>query len=462
MNIIEMIKRGESKTLELKEKLSSSLKLAKTAVAFSNTAGGKIIIGVSDNGGILGINEGKIFEFQEKLSSIIYDMCYPNILPEIYTINVDNRILMVIEIYKGSLLPYYLKNKGKLNGTYIRVGSTNRLADEKMISELERQRIGKTFDEEEYHNMDLDEIDLSPIFSEFKKANKNIDKSQLRNLKLIKNIHGKDVLTNALLIISGYFDNTGIKSARFRGVTNDVFLDKKEFDKDVFYNLNNAIIFLKNHLNLGAKINDLKRVEELEIPMVALREALLNAIIHRDYTRNSDIKVAVYDDIVEIVSPGGLPDGLTVEEVFNGRSELRNKVIGRVFKELGYVETWGSGIKRMKKICDERGIGFDFKEDGNFVTIVFHRKKTEEKQRKSGGKVAEKWRKSGENIRLTPQEEKVMKLVQKKGRINSADVEKALGVKSSRARNILSNMVKKDILKKIGRTKGSYYIVNKW
>ena len=398
MKLEKLIKKGESKILELKEKFPSPVNLAKTVIAFSNTAGGKIVIGVNDNRDIVGINENEVFELQEKVSSIIYDMCYPNILPEIYTVNIYGKILFVIEIFRGSLLPYYLKSKGKLKGTYIRVGPTNRLANESIILELERQRIGRTFDEEENLEADIKDIDIIPIKNEFKKSGKEIDTGQLKNLKLIKNINGKDVPTNALLILTGYFDNTSIKCARFKGTTKDIFLDKKEFEKDLFYNLKNTILFLKNHLNLNAKIKDLKRIEEYEIPIPVLREILLNAIIHRDYTRNSDIKVAVYDDIVEIVSPGGLPNGLTIEEVFSGRSELRNKVVARVFKELGYVETWGSGIKKIAEICKEKGIQFELKDEGNFVSAVFYRQKSDKKTAEFGDESAENYQDSAEKM----------------------------------------------------------------
>ena len=397
MNLKKLIKKGESKTLELKEKLPSALNLAKTVIAFSNTAGGKIVIGVNDKREIVGIKEKEVFDLQEKVSSIIYDMCYPNILTEIYTMNIGGKILLVIEIFRGSFLPYYLKNKGKLKGTYIRVGSTNRLADESMILELERQRIGRTFDEEENLEVEIKDIDLTPIKNEFKKSGKEINIGQLKNMKLIKNVNGKDIPTNALLILTGYLDNISIKCARFKGITKDVFLDKKEFNENIFKNLENTILFLKNHLNLSAEIKDLKRKEEYEIPLVVLREILLNAIIHRDYTKNSDIKVAIYDDIVEIVSPGGLPNGLTIEEVFNGRSELRNKVIARVFKELGYVETWGSGIIRIAEICKQEGIKFELKDEGNFVSAIFKRKikiRKAPEEDKNIEKVSEKYRKS--------------------------------------------------------------------
>lgn len=464
MNLFELIKKGESKTLELKEKLPSATNLAKTVVAFSNTAGGKLVIGANDKKEITGVKENEVFDLQEKVSSIIYDMCYPNILPEIYTVNIDGKILMVTEIFRGSLLPYYLKNKGKLKGTYIRVGSTNRLADESMILELERQRMGRTFDEEENFEYEIAKLNLQPIFREFNKIGKEANIIKLKNLKLVKSAQNKDIPTNALLIALGLLDNTGIKCARFKGNTMEYFIDKKEFNGVLFSVLENVMIFLKNHLDLKAEIKGLQREERYEIPLVAIREAILNAIIHRDYTRNSDIKVAVYDDIVEIVSPGGLPNGLTVEEVFNGRSELRNKVLAKLFKELDYIEVWGSGLKRIKQICDEENVPFEFKETGNFVSVVFKRrienKKVLEKSRKDSESAKNQRKSSEKPANITLQEEKVLELFKAKNKITVSDVERLFNVKSARAREILSKMVKKRLINKIGKTKGTYYVIN--
>ncbi|QCT94630.1 ATP-dependent DNA helicase [Caminibacter mediatlanticus TB-2] len=453
MDILEEIKKGENKRLELKEKLPSNEKLAKTIIAFSNTRGGKLVIGVNDNREIVGVDEDKIFEYEEKISSIINDLCYPTILPEIYAQNINGKVVLVVEVFRGSLLPYYLKNKGKLEGTYIRVGSTNRLADEVMIAELQRQRFNKSFDEEENFDFELENVNLDIIYNEFAKIGKVCDYEKLKNLKLIKRINGKDLLTNALLITLGKFDNISIKCARFKGITKEIFIDKKEFNDDLFSNLQNSIKFLQNHLDLNAEVKGLQLKEELEIPLLALREALINAIIHRDYLRNSDIKVAIYDDIVEIVSPGGFPNGLTIDEVMSGRSEIRNKVLANLFRELKYVETWGSGIAKIKNLCEEKNIKFEINESGNFVRIVFHRPKISEKVSNSIEKVSN-------SIELNDKEKKIIKFLQKNGKIVSENVEELLNVKEAMARRILSNMAKKGILEKIGKTKGSYYILS--
>ncbi len=456
--LLDEIKKGENKRLELKEKLPSNEAIAKTVVAFSNTSGGKIVIGVNDNRQTIGIDENKIFAYEEKISSIVSDLCYPAILPEIYAQNIEGKVVLVIEVFRGSMLPYYLKNKGKLKGTYIRIGSTNRVADEIMIAELQRQRLNKSFDEEENFKIPLSKLQLEPIFEEFAKIGKKCDVKKLKNLKLIKNINHQELPTNALLITLGKFENTAIKCARFKGTTKEIFIDKKEFNSNLFENLQNTILFLQNHLHVNAQVEGLQLKEKLEIPLLALREAILNAIIHRDYQRNSDIKVAIYDDIVEIVSPGGFPNGLTLEEVMSGRSEIRNKIVANLFKELGFVETWGSGIGKIQKLCKENGIKFEINESGNFVSIVFYRQQEDiisEKPVKNQRKTSEK------PANLTSQEEIIYDFIINNKKIDLKTAENLLNVKSARAREILSNLVKKEILEKVGITKGSYYILNK-
>ena len=458
--LLDEIKKGENKRLELKEKLPSNESIAKTVIAFSNTSGGKLVIGVNDDREIVGIDEDKIFEYEEKISSIISDLCYPTILPEIYAQNIDGKVVLVIEVFRGSMLPYYLKNKGKIKGTFVRVGSTNRLADEVMIAELQRQRFNKSFDEEENFEYEVKNLNLEIIYNEFAKIGKTCDYEKLKNLKLIKSINGLDYPTNALLIALGIFDNTGVKCARFKGTTKEIFIDKKEFNDDLFSNLENVVLFLQNHLNLNAEVKGLQLQEELEIPLLALREALINAIIHRDYLRNSDIKVAVYDDIVEITSPGGFPNGLTIEEVMSGRSEIRNKVLASLFRELKFVETWGSGIGKIKKLCKEKNIKFEINESGNFVSIVFYRKNSE-KMPDSDEKVSNSIEKVSNSIELNEKEEKIIKFLYQNKKVTSDEVEKLLNIKEAMARRILSNLVKKGILEKVGKTKGSYYILRK-
>ena len=148
MDWVSLINEGEGKTLEFKVQLPKNNSIVKTIIAFSNTAGGRLIIGINDMLEIVGVSPKDIFQMQEKLSSLTHDLCHPNIIPEIYTIQIEDKILFVIEIFRGNLMPYCLKSKGMKEGTYIRIGSSNRIADEVMIVELQRQREHTSFDAE--------------------------------------------------------------------------------------------------------------------------------------------------------------------------------------------------------------------------------------------------------------------------------------------------------------------------
>jgi len=473
-----LISQGESKTLELKEQLPRNDSIAKTVIAFANTAGGRLIIGVNDAREIVGIAEDTRFGTQEKISSLIHDLCHPNIIPEIYTVQVEAHMLLVVEIFRGNLLPYWFKPKGLQQGTYLRIGSSNRIADEAMITELQRQRMHQSFDEEPNAGYAIDDLDLSVLYDAFAAIDKPCDQDKLKNLKLITELNHRDTPANALLIALGRLDNVQIKCARFKGTTMESFIDKKEYTGTLFEMLEKSMGFLQNHLHLSATIEGLQRTEKDEIPLPALREIILNAIIHRDYTRNSDIKIAIYDDIVEVISVGGLVNGLTIEDIGNGRSELRNKVLANLFRELGYIESWGSGIGRVRSLCEDVGVDFELREQGTFVEAVFDRPKSTEIDRQNTAKIppnsmevvesgelsANYRRIIGEKIAkkfsLDKREQDIILFLLENKRITSEDIFQLLGIKQSRAKDILSDMVQKNVIQKIGKTKGSYYILN--
>ena len=447
----ELIAQGENRQLEFKEQLPKNESIVKTVISFSNTSGGKLIIGVSDERKIVGIGEENIFELQDKISSLIFDSCYPNILPEIYTVNIEGKLLLVIEVFRGNLLPYYLKKEGKNKGTYLRVGATNRQASFEMIVELERQRRNISYDEELNYEVKLSSLDLSPLYDVFKKVDKRLDEEKLTNLKLIKEEHGRDYPSNALLILLGYHDHCMVKCAKFKGTTMELFLDKKEYGGNIFEILENVQNFILNHINLRAEIKGLYRTDTYEIPIVALREALINALIHRDYiNQGRDIKVGVYDDIVNIVSPGSYPNGINQADIESGRSDARNRVIANVFKELGLIEQWGSGIARIKKSCLDIGLKEPkIVEMNDFVDVEFFRPNRE--------KVSESIGKVSDSIGILGQEEQIIKFIKNNSRITSKDVEALFQLKEARARRILKEMVEKGLIVRLGSGRGTYY-----
>ncbi len=372
-----MIESGASKTMEFKVDLPQGNQLAQTICAFSNRAGGYLLIGVADSGEVIGLSSEAINEYLEKIPNLIHDTIFPMLIPEIYSVSISNKAVLVIQVYPGSNLPYYLKSKGKIEGTYVRVGRTNKRADIEMIKDLERHKMNKSFDEDSFK--ELDRLDEEALINVFEKAmGTSITKEKLLNLKLIERVGDMEYLTNAGAIVLGKMANATVKCARFSGESIVDFIDKKEYDGDIFSVIQETMIFFKNHLMQAGMIQGygLQRKDVLEVPEEVLREGIINALMHRDYSiQGSDIKIAIFDSKIEITSPGGLPKSLTVEDIYSGRSEIRNRVISNLLLKSGYVEQWGSGIPRMIEMCKEVGLKVpEIEEKGLFIVLRIFRK----------------------------------------------------------------------------------------
>ena len=449
MDIKDIIKNGENKTVEFKEIIPNSKKISQTAVAFANGAGGKIFIGITDNREIIGIDENlDIFKIIDDLNTIIYDSCYPNINTNIYTENKEDKTILVVEIFPGNLKPYYIKSMGKENGVYIRVGASNRKASYENILELERQRRNITFDEEIDWDLDYKNLDLRALKKIFRENKKEFSEEKLLNLGLIKK-EGKDLkVSRGLGIILGIYENTNINCARFKGKTMDIFLDKKEFTGNIFEKIENIQMFFENHLNLSSKFEKFQRKDILEIPILALREGIINAIVHRDYSNQGrDIKIGIYDDVVEIVSPGGLPSTLTIEQIYSGRSEIRNRVLARIFKEFNFIEKWGSGINRMINLCKNANLKTpEIKETGDSVVLTFYRAMPD-----NAGLVPDN---AGLN-NLSETEEKVFNLILDK--TTRKEIQDKLLLSERTIRKILNTLQEKGLIEKLGKGPATYY-----
>ena len=397
MNINEIIKKTEGRRLEFKEMIPTQFGLPKTVVAFANDAGGEIYIGVRDNPReVVGLPEDKLVELEEKISNIIYDCCYPVILPDISFVTVEDKYLIRIVIYRGNMPPYYLKEKGKINGTYIRVGSANRLADASMIEELERKKRNISFDSELMFDKPADELDISEYKSFFyEKTGEELNTQSLKKLELIKEHQGIFYPTHALILFSddelrnSHFYFAKVECARFKGTRTEEFIDQKSIRCNLALQAEEAYNFVLRHIDQGAFVSGVYTQSRWEYPVKAIREVIRNAIVHRDYSLSGkDIKVAIYDDMIEVTSPGLLPPSIDYDAMEARQSDARNRVIAPVFKLLGIIDQWGNGLKL---IADELKaypeIEFLWKEVGLSFQVQFIKKnfKTEKESRQELG-----------------------------------------------------------------------------
>ena len=385
MDVIELLKKPEGKTLEFKRDLSSPEGILRVLVAFANTAGGTLVIGVEDGDHkIKGVEEP--LGMEERLASIITDSIQPKIIPNIEIIPWRKTYLLTIEVYPSPYRPHYLKSLGLEKGTYVRIGSTNRLADSNLIAELQRLCRGESFDMQPILESSAESIDFD-LASELFAKYRTLKKSDLETLHLSIRYQGHVVPTVGGMLLFGkerekYFPDAWVQVGRFSGKTKTNIIDTMELHDSPIISIYKAIEFVKKHSLRGIEINEVTGNEKWNIPQTAVREAIINAVVHADYSqRGSPLRVAIYDDRLEIENPGLIPFNLTLNDLYQGVSKLRNPVIGRVFHELKLIERWGSGIRRMIESCENAGLQEPLLEEigTHFRVTLFLEKKFEVK-----------------------------------------------------------------------------------
>ena len=377
MTLQEQIALGESRVLEFKKELpADSLKWIKTITAFANGAGGRLLIGVDNKRNICGLPKGTdIFELKDKITDTISQMCSPQIMFDISAESIDERQLLSVQVFPGNATPYYIKSQGKENGTYIRLGATTRNADWAALCELDNRGRNIFYDAMPYARLDVDKSDIDYLCRDFsERANRKITRKDLENMNLLLG-KGRQTATNAYAILLGKHEHTSrIQCARFRGNERIDFLDKKDYEGPLCEQIDGAYKFVLNHINMAIEISGIVHKERYELPPKAIRELIINAVIHRNYQQHSSVQVAVYDDRLEISSPGSLYGTLTLEEALSGRSSIRNRTLSSVLEKIGVLEGWGSGFKRIFSQCREYGIPEpEFMEIGDLFRVNFYR-----------------------------------------------------------------------------------------
>jgi ATP-dependent DNA helicase RecG len=360
VNLAELLKSAEGKTLEFKRDLSSPEGVLRSLVAFANTAGGVVLIGVEDRTRhVRGVADPLAME--ERLANLINDSISPRLLPELDILPWRSTHVLAVQIYPSATRPHFLKSAGSEAGTYVRVGSTNRKADRDLMEELRRFVRGEAYDEQPIPDLDAEAIDFRAASESFAAVRK-LKPADLETLRLMTTCNGRQVPTAGGVLLFGrqretYFPDAWIQAGKFEGMDRSHVADHAEIRLPLPQAVDAAIGFVQKHNQQSAEIGAARRIDRWLVPPTAVREAVINAVAHADYSqRGAPIRLALYKDRVEIENPGLLPFGLTVDDLRSGISKLRNRVIGRVFHELGLIEQWGSGIQRMTAACRDAGL----------------------------------------------------------------------------------------------------------
>ena len=468
---------GESKNIEYKVTLpDKSEKYMKTIVAFANTQGGKLIVGIDDKTHqIVGVENDILFQLMDGIANAVSDSCVPQIIPDIEPLTIDGKTVIVVSVEAGKNRPYYLKSKGKDNGTYIRVAGTSRQAFPEKIKELEMEGARISWDELTCVGYPVSEDATERLCQDIEKFRKkagmaehSVKKEQLINWKILKQSEGQLLATNAYaLLTSDYFPFSKTQCAVFKGTDRAVFLDKREFTGPIYVQIEEAVDFVLRNIRLGATIDGLVRKEKYELPPEAIREMIINAHCHRNLLDESCIQVAVYDDRLEVTSPGGLYNGLTYEEVMNGHSKIRNKGIANIFSQMGFVEAWGSGIKRILSAAEEYGLPKPrFREFDNMFRVELFRNNSMAMTEKKDGEDSEKGRRKGgedseknQIYELTDTQRKMVELLRIDKQLSAKKIAEQLGLGSRSIEKNIKKLKSLGFLIRHGSPKNGYWEV---
>lgn len=331
----------ENLNVEFKQEYVPDIR--KEVMGFANAEGGNVFVGVRKDGTVLGVANPD--EVMLQIVNSLKDSLAPDVMPfvRVNTVRIEEKQVVEIQVTTGTNRPYYLREKGlKPSGVYVRKGSSTQPMTEEGIREMILQNSGRSFESCRSMNQ---ELTFQTLQMEMQKRSLEIGSPQMRTLKLIGE---DDLYTNLALLLSDQCETT-TKVALFQGTDKEVFRDRKEFSGSVLKQLEDVYQFIDLVNKTKATFSGLDRTDVRDYPEEAVREALLNSIVHRDYSFSGSNLINIYDDRIEFVSLGGLVAGLELKSIFLGVSQSRNPSLAAVFYRMRLIESYGTGIGKIRR-----------------------------------------------------------------------------------------------------------------
>ena len=364
---------GESKNVEFKvQRPKDSIKYMKTVIAFSNGEGGRIVFGVDDDTReVVGIPKENVFSEIDAITTAISDSCEPVVIPDVYLQTIEDKTIIIAEISPGKQRPYYIKSMGIKDGTYIRVSGTSRPAGRDLTAEMYYEDEGRSYDKVIRRDLTVTDEEIAELCRQMKEvaiangksktqkeAVKDITKNVLLSWGLLAEAEDGSIHpTNGYVFLLGKDEFLShIQCGMFKGKTRAVFVDKREYSGPLWQQIDDSFQFVLRNIHLGAKLEGIYRKDIYELPPDSIRELIINAVMNCSYLQSSHIQVAIYDDRLEITSPGGLMPGVTLDKMREGYSKIRNRALAHAFSYMNLIEAWGSGIPKLLEAMKEYGL----------------------------------------------------------------------------------------------------------
>ena len=442
----------ESETVELKEVVVDDIK--KEIIAFANCDGGKLYIGVRDDGTVIGLDNADSVSLQ--ISYMVRDAIKPDITMFLHyeTIVENGKNVVVVDIQRGTDRPYYLAKKGmRPEGVYVRQGYSSVPATDTAIRRMIKETDGDRFEAMRCLNQDLT---FEATKKEFELRKTDFGAQQMRTLKLIDQ---DGLYSNLALLLSDQCVHT-IKVAVFQGTDQTIFKDRREFTGSLMQQMNEVYDFIDFRNQTRATIEKLYRVDVRDYPEVAVREALLNLLVHRDYSFSASAFISIYENRIEFVSIGGLMPGIDLEDVMVGISVCRNQDLANVFYRLHLIEAYGTGMGKIMKAYESMQVKPVIETTKNAFKIILpninakYETENATVKTKSGTPVTVHTEK-----KLSDEEEKILEYARKHGAITRNDVIGLLEVSASTAARVIRKMVKTNLLEQKGKARNTHYTI---
>ncbi len=463
----ESLFAGESKNIEYKVAVpKKSEKYMKTVVAFANGNGGKIVFGIDDKTlEIVGMDEDNIFKTMDAITNAISDSCEPRIRPDVTLQTVNDKTVIVVEILPGAMRPYYIKSEGMTEGTYMRVSGTTRPVEGYMLKELILEGQNRYFDSEPCRELQITDEDIQNLCKTMKETAikntwqdsekakiKDITKNTLLSWGILTEVQGEIFPTNAFALLTGQLRMQPIiQCGLFKGKDRAYFADRKEFDGPIQNQVDAAYQYVLEKINMGMQIQGIYRQDVYELPTDSVRELIANAVAHRSYLEPGNIQVAIFDDRLEVTSPGMLLNNVSIKKMMEGYSKPRNPAIANAFAYMKIIEKWGTGIPRIFRECREYGLPdpelIDF--DGDFRVNMYRNNNTNKASNESINESI--------NESLNSDEAVIMSMIKINPQISQKEMVTKSGFSRSKIQRILKVLQEKKILYREGARKNGYW-----
>lgn len=435
----------EGKNIEFKRQYTDDIKYA--VLAFANTEGGTLYIGINDDGSVKGVENPDAVMLQ--VMNMIHDTIRPDITVAVdcSTELMENKHVAVLIIQRGVARPYYLANKGiRPAGVYVRQGASSVPASETAILQMIKESSGDVYEEARSLNQNLTFKEAEAYFA---KKHLQFGDVQKRTLQLIS---ADGTYSNLGMLLSDQCISI-IKLAVFEGSKKTVFHDRKELSGSLFKQLEDAYAYINQFNYTRSEFPGLERVDTRDYPPEAVREALLNAVIHREYGIGGPTLISIFDDRIEFVTIGGLVKGLSLADIKLGVSMLRNKNLANVFYRLHLIEAYGTGLLKIDECYADCAVKPQLLATDNAFKLVLPNINFAAKRVKN-------YSLADESKTASKKEERyqiVLELARKNSLVTRSMIEKALHVSTSTAVLVLKKMLQLGLLKKYGEGRNVSY-----